>query len=120
MAILRVFREDPYKKIVYIAPYKALVKERVKDWKKKFSKVLNKRVEELSGDYTPDFQTLVNTDILVTTPEKWDGVSRSWNSRSYVKNVSLLIFDEIHLLGQERGPVIEVIVSRMNFIGNQM
>lgn len=120
MAILRVFKEFPHKKIVYVAPYKALVKERVKDWKKKFQNILNKRVEELSGDYTPDFNTLVKTDILVTTPEKWDGVSRSWNSRSYVKNVALIIFDEIHLLGQERGPVIEVIVSRMNFISNQM
>lgn len=33
LAILRVFREYPHKKIVYVAPYKALVKERVKDWK---------------------------------------------------------------------------------------
>jgi len=32
----------------------------------------------------------------------------------------LIIFDEIHLLGQDRGPIIEVIVSRMNFIGNKM
>jgi replicative superfamily II helicase len=30
--------------------------------------------------------------------------------------VALVIIDEIHLLGQERGPVIEVIVSRMRYI----
>ena len=28
----------------------------------------------------------------------------------------LLVIDEIHLLGDERGPVLEVIVSRTNFI----
>ena len=28
--------------------------------------------------------------------------------------MGLVIFDEIHLLGQERGAVLEVIVSRMN------
>src|SRR5699024_4237735 len=52
----------------------------------------------------------------VTTPEKWDGVSRGWPSRSYVREVALIIIDEIHLLGEERGPVLEVIVSRANFI----
>lgn len=36
----------------------------------------------------------------------------------YVQNAGLLIFDEIHLLGQDRGPVIEVIVSRMNIVAS--
>ena len=30
----------------------------------------------------------------------------------------LLVIDEIHLLGDERGPVLEVIVSRTNFIAS--
>jgi hypothetical protein len=33
--------------------------------------------------------------------------------------VGLLILDEVHLLGEERGPVLEVIVSRMRFIASQ-
>jgi activating signal cointegrator complex subunit 3 len=37
-----------------------------------------------------------------------------------VKKVDLVIIDEIHLLGVERGPVLEVIVSRMRFIATQM
>ena len=40
-----------------------------------------------------------NADLIVTTPEKWDGISRSWQTRSYVKAVALLCIDEIHLLG---------------------
>ena len=38
--------------------------------------------------------------------------------RAYVQAVRLLVFDEIHLLGDERGPVLEVIVSRTNFIAS--
>lgn len=58
----------------------------------------------------------MEADVIVTTPEKWDGVSRSWQTRSYVQSVSLIIIDEIHLLGEDRGPVLEVIVSRTNYI----
>lgn len=39
--------------------------------------------------------------------------------RSYVKKVGLLVIDEIHLLGADRGPVLEVIVSRMRYIASQ-
>uniref|UniRef100_A0A674AIC3 RNA helicase n=1 Tax=Salmo trutta TaxID=8032 RepID=A0A674AIC3_SALTR len=39
-------------------------------------------------------------------------------NRSYVQKVAILIIDEIHLLGGDRGPVLEVIVSRTNFISS--
>lgn len=38
--------------------------------------------------------------------------------RKYVQAMRLLVIDEIHLLGDERGPVLEVIVSRTNFIAS--
>jgi activating signal cointegrator complex subunit 3 len=38
--------------------------------------------------------------------------------RTYVQAMRVLIIDEIHLLGDERGPVLEVIVSRTNFISS--
>ena len=75
-------------------------------------------VVELTGDVTPDIRAISNADVIVTTPEKWDGVSRSWQTRKYVKDVTLLVIDEIHLLGDDRGPVLEVIVSRTNFISS--
>ena len=58
------------------------------------------RVVELTGDVTPDMRAIAKADLIVTTPEKWDGVSRSWQTRSYVKAVSLIVIDEIHLLGR--------------------
>jgi activating signal cointegrator complex subunit 3 len=117
LAMLRIFANTPNQKIVYIGPYKALVKERLNDWKKRLeTEEMGKKVVELTGDYTPDLEALISANVLVTTPEKWDGISRNWQNRNYVTNVGLIIFDEIHLLGQDRGPVIEVIVSRMNYI----
>lgn len=120
LAMLRVFKEHPGKKIIYIAPLKALAKERIIDWKIRLGgDNLRKSVLELTGDVTPDLKALKDADVLITTPEKWDGISRNWQHRSYVSDVALVIIDEIHLLGCDRGPVIEVIVSRMRYISEQ-
>ncbi|KAM0720684.1 hypothetical protein Q7P37_004821 [Cladosporium fusiforme] len=113
------FRERPGSKVVYIAPMKALVRERVQDWSRRLTRQMGLKLVELTGDNTPDTRTIRNADIIVTTPEKWDGISRSWQTRSYVQQVSLVIIDEIHLLGGERGPILEIIVSRMNYIASQ-
>ncbi|KAL7288666.1 hypothetical protein TKK_0017394 [Trichogramma kaykai] len=118
IAMMRVFRLEPDRKVVYIAPLKALVRERMKDWTKRLGGVLNKNVVELTGDVTPDVKSISTSDVIVTTPEKWDGISRSWQTRNYVQKVALIIIDEIHLLGEDRGPVLEVIVSRTNFIAS--
>ena len=39
------------------------------------------RVVELTGDTTPDIRAIEQADVIVTTPEKWDGISRSWQNR---------------------------------------
>eukprot|EP00741_Cyanophora_paradoxa_P020260 tig00021238_g19554.t1 len=119
LAMLRVFREHPGRKVIYIGPLKALVRERMEDWKVRLAGRLGKGLVELTGDVTPDLHALLNADVICTTPEKWDGVSRHWQNRSYVKKVGLVIIDEIHLLGGDRGPILEVIVSRMRYISSQ-
>ena len=120
LAMWRTFREYPGTKVVYIAPMKALVRERVKDWGSRFQRQMGIKLVELTGDNTPDTSSIREADIIITTPEKWDGISRSWQTRSYVKQVSLVIIDEIHLLGGDRGPILEIIVSRMNYIASQV
>ncbi|KAK7927081.1 Sec63 Brl domain-containing protein [Apiospora marii] len=116
LAMWWAFREKPGSKVVYIAPMKALVRERVKDWGDRLARPLGLKLVELTGDNTPDTRTIKDADIIVTTPEKWDGISRSWQTRGYVRQVSLVIIDEIHLLAGDRGPILEIIVSRMNYI----
>ncbi|OXV11829.1 hypothetical protein Egran_00414 [Elaphomyces granulatus] len=119
LAMWWAFREKPGSKVVYIAPMKALVRERVQDWRQRLTKSMGLKLVELTGDNTPDTRTIRDADIIVTTPEKWDGISRSWKTRGYVRQVSLVIIDEIHLLGGDRGPILEIIVSRMNYIASQ-
>lgn len=119
LAMWWAFREKPGSKVVYIAPMKALVRERVQDWKKRLTVPMGLKLVELTGDNTPDTRTIRDADIIITTPEKWDGISRSWQTRDYVRKVSLVIIDEIHLLGGDRGPILEIIVSRMNYIASQ-
>jgi antiviral helicase SLH1 len=119
LAMWWAFREKPGSKVVYIAPMKALVRERVQDWRKRLTAQMGLKLVELTGDNTPDTRTIRDADIIITTPEKWDGISRSWQTRSYVRQVSLVIIDEIHLLGGDRGPILEIIVSRMNYIASQ-
>mmetsp|Transcript_23731 Transcript_23731/g.27856 ORF Transcript_23731/g.27856 Transcript_23731/m.27856 type:complete len:1455 (+) Transcript_23731:55-4419(+) len=119
LSILRMLRprfeasNHAKKKCVYIAPLKALARERLKDWSAKFGEKLGLMVVELTGDVTPESSVLSQADIIITTPEKWDGVTRSWKKRGFVRDVSVVIIDEIHLLGEDRGPVLEVIISRM-------
>ena len=51
--------------------------------------------------------------MLVTTPEKWDVVTRkSTGDVALTQLVKLLIIDEVHLLHDDRGAVIESLVAR--------
>ena len=69
---------------------KALVRERIDDWSSGLCRVLGKRLVELTGEFTPDVRALLAADVIICTPEKWDGISRSWQSRGYVTKVRLL------------------------------
>ncbi len=126
LALLRLRNMRPRAKAIYIAPMKALARERLLDWQTKLGKPqsaggLGLTVLELTGDSSPDIKALRDANLLVVTPEKWDSISRGWQkqSRGYVRQVELVILDEIHLLGVDRGPVLEIIVSRMRFIAAQ-
>lgn len=49
-----------------------------------------------------DFHSLLffsKGNIVISTPEKWDVLSRRWNQRKNVQNVNLFIVDELHLIG---------------------
>lgn len=98
-------------KIVYVAPMKALVAEMVGNFSTRL-KPYGITVAELTGDRQLTKQQIADTQIIVTTPEKWDIITRKATDRSYTKLVRLIIIDEIHLLHDGRGPVLEAIVSR--------
>eukprot|EP01084_Bolivina_argentea_P006503 12342_1 len=98
-------------KIVYVAPMKALVQEVVLNFSERLS-AYGMTVKELSGDASLSRQQLQETQVIVTTPEKWDIVTRKAGDRTFTQMVKLIVIDEIHLLHDERGPVLESIVAR--------
>ncbi|PSN63487.1 Sec63-domain-containing protein [Corynespora cassiicola Philippines] len=98
-------------KIIYIAPLKALVQEQVGNFGKRLEP-FGIRVAELTGDRQLTKQQIAETQIIVTTPEKYDVITRKATDLSYINLVRLICIDEIHLLHDDRGPVIESIVSR--------
>ncbi|CAI7657836.1 unnamed protein product [Penicillium manginii] len=98
-------------KIIYISPLKALVQEQVANLGKRLEPY-GIRVSELTGDRQLTKQQIADTQIIVTTPEKFDVITRKASETSYTNLVRLVVIDEIHLLHDDRGPVIESIVSR--------
>ncbi|KAJ2713418.1 Pre-mRNA-splicing helicase BRR2 [Coemansia spiralis] len=99
-------------KMVYIAPMKALVSEMAASFAKRLEP-LGLRVAELTGDSQLTKQQISETQLIVTTPEKWDVITRKGGEGSYTALVRLVIIDEIHLLHDDRGPVLEALVCRL-------
>lgn len=83
-------------KIVYVAPMKALVAEVVGNLSNRLQQY-GVVVQELSGDQSLNRHQIEETHIIVTTPEKWDVITRKSGDRTYTQLVKLLIVDEIHL-----------------------
>ncbi|XP_052747667.1 probable ATP-dependent DNA helicase HFM1 [Galleria mellonella] len=104
-------------KIIYMAPVKALCTERLTEWYPKFTQ-LGLLCIEVTGDTDVDFNQLKPYRIIITTPEKWDMLTRRWRDhRGLVEVIKLFLIDEVHILNDEvRGPVLEAVVSRMKTI----
>jgi len=76
---------------------------------------LKLRIEELTGDMSIPKSEIAETHIIVATPEKWDVVTRKTDGM--MDRVNCLIIDEIHLLNDERGIVLECLVARAIITG---
>jgi pre-mRNA-splicing helicase BRR2 len=121
-AVLRMLSQegDAVKRCVYVAPHAATAKERFNEWSHKFGKVLGFKVSELVGETTSDVKILEESNVVITTPDKWDLMSRRWKTRKSVQEVRLFIVDELHLLDSDIGPTLEAVVSRMRYISVQV
>jgi ATP-dependent DNA helicase HFM1/MER3 len=108
-------------KIVYQAPTKALCSERQRDWAAKF-KPVGLTCAELTGDSdATDIRNVQSANIIITTPEKWDSITRKWKDHEkLMRLVKVFLIDEVHILKEDRGAVLEAVVSRMKSIGTDV
>ncbi|KAI7488824.1 P-loop containing nucleoside triphosphate hydrolase protein [Hortaea werneckii] len=123
LAICRLingFAHGSYK-IVYQAPTKSLCSERQRDWQAKFGP-LDLQCAELTGDTDiAQLRNVQHATIIVTTPEKWDSMTRKWKDhQKLMQMVKLFLIDEVHMLKDDRGATLEAVVSRMKSVGSNV
>ncbi|KAK3707948.1 ATP-dependent DNA helicase MER3 [Vermiconidia calcicola] len=123
LAICRLissYASDSYK-IVYQAPTKSLCSERQRDWQAKFAP-LGLQCAELTGDTdNAHVRNVQQASIIITTPEKWDSMTRKWKDHQrLMQMVKLFLIDEVHILKEDRGATLEAVVSRMKSVGSDV
>nr|AKI32384.1 DNA helicase [Watanabea reniformis] len=110
-------------KTIYLAPSKALVQERVTDWRNRFGASLNLVCVEVTGDtQATNTNDLDAADIICTTPEKFDSLTRGGESNGntrFFSEVALVLIDEVHLVAEKRGSALEAgAVSRIKMVSS--
>ncbi|RLF79414.1 ATP-dependent DNA helicase, partial [Thermococci archaeon] len=97
-------------KTIYLVPLKALAEEKYKEFK--FWEKLGIRVTMTTGDYDSTEEWLGKYDIIIATSEKFDSLLR--HKSPWIKDINLVIADEIHLLGSyDRGATLEMILAHL-------
>jgi ATP-dependent DNA helicase HFM1/MER3 len=118
--LLNVLKDERFK-VVYQAPTKSLCSERFRDWNTKFA-ALDLKCAELTGDTDhTQLRSIQTSQIIITTPEKWDSMTRKWKDHMRLMQlVKLFLIDEVHILRETRGATLEAVVSRMKNIGSNV
>ena len=56
----------------------------------------------------------VSIIVILNKPEKWDSLTRNWRKHVYLLGaINLLLLDEVHHIGEDRGAILEAVVVRM-------
>jgi ATP-dependent DNA helicase HFM1/MER3 len=108
-------------KVVYQAPTKSLCSERQRDWQSKF-RMFQLECAELTGDTdAAQMGHVKKASIIVTTPEKWDSITRKWKDHDKLMSlIKLFLIDEVHMLHEARGATLEAVVSRMKSVHSEV
>ncbi|XP_076925278.1 ATP-dependent DNA helicase homolog MER3-like, partial [Bidens hawaiensis] len=106
-------------KTIYISPSKALVQEKLRSWNQKLGSWAINCLELTGDNESYNIRNIQEADIVLTTPEKFDSVTRFGikdGGLSFFSDISLVLIDEVHLLNDPRGAALEAIISRIKMI----
>lgn len=103
-------------KIVYLSPLKALASEKYSEFKSlDVALAIKLKIQISTGDYDQTDKNLGQNDILVLTNEKMDSIIRQ--GAEWLDKISLVIADEVHLLGDvDRGPTLEIVLTKLKLL----
>ena len=102
-------------RVIYLTPLRALAWEKYEgfqtysDLRKRDGRKI--RVGISTGDLDRRSTYIEGYDIVITTNEKCDSLLR--HRSPWMEGVSLVVADEIHLIGNDRGPTLEVAIARL-------
>ncbi|HQE97949.1 MAG TPA: DEAD/DEAH box helicase, partial [Methanothrix sp.] len=95
---------------LYIVPLRALASEKYDSFQK--FRELGVAVGISTGDLDKKDERLGRNQIIIATSEKADSLMR--NGASWVRDLSVLVVDEIHLLNDPgRGPTLEMTITKL-------
>lgn len=102
-------------KVLYLTPLRALTWEKFEDFQA-YSDLVKPdgkkiRVGVSTGDMDNASPWLQAYDIVIATNEKCDSLLR--HNSPWMEGISLVVADEIHLIGTDRGPTLEVSLTRL-------
>ncbi|MFC1648694.1 DEAD/DEAH box helicase [Nanoarchaeota archaeon] len=108
LAFLNALYHD-HGKAVYVVPLRALASEKYKAFKKDYPDL---KIAISSGEKDTSDSYLRRYDLIITTSEKFDSLLR--HRAPWIKQVKVLIIDEIHLMNDvSRGPTLEIVITLM-------
>ena len=97
-------------KAIYLVPLKALASEKFEEFQE--YEELGLKIIQSTGDFDSEDYKLAKYDLIICTNEKIDSLLR--HNVEWVKNVEIIIADEVHLIDDaSRGPTLEVVLARL-------
>ncbi len=106
------------KKVVYTCPLRALASEHGKDFRKKYGDSLSIKSVVSTGDFDSSGTFLGSKDVIFTTYEKLDSLIN--HKTDWLSQIGLLVIDEIHSIGTDRGPTLEMLITKLLFLNPKM
>ncbi|KAJ1721515.1 ATP-dependent DNA helicase MER3 [Coemansia erecta] len=132
LAMCRLFENGqsrsriPQTRALYLAPLKSLCVEKATDWQARFSacglqctKVIGGETAGTSESRSAANPLLTESHIICATPEKWISQmrdSRTDMAHTILQSIRLVLIDECHMIGSDRGAALEMAVTQIRYI----
>jgi len=119
--LLRHFENNPENKAVYVSLNEQVALKVYNEWRARIGELLDKNFVFLTGEPATDLKLLQKGNVIISTADRWDNISRRWKQRKNVQAVKLFIVDDLQMMGDSYdGPVLEVVCSRMRYMASQL
>ncbi len=116
LALIRAVKQDR-RKGVWLVPARALAGE-LGGLRERWARH-GIKVEVLTGESNLSSDRLKRADIWIATTEKFESLCRRTSLQDAVADVSCIVVDEIHLIGDPgRGATLEALLARLRFLSD--